>query len=84
MEEMKKVRYIGVYNYVKNDLHLRKMVEFDGNIDVVRKSISEHIENNDTDPSNYHISVYECYNWGDQNGHDLPIKISEESYQNEH
>jgi hypothetical protein len=74
-----KTRYIGIYNYTKNDLPLTKMIEFDHDKAVVEHAIKEHCQNTENSLDNYHISEYECNDWSNTDSHDLPIKVSEQT-----
>jgi hypothetical protein len=69
-------RYVGVLNYTNNRLPITKMVAFEHDIDAAKTAIDEHASDNNIDLlKNYHIAVYECEDWGDQNGNDIPVKI---------
>jgi len=70
-----KQRYVGIYNYEKNSLPMIKMVAFEHSLDAAISIIHEHANDNGNSFADYHISVYGCEEWDDQNRHDLPVKV---------
>ena len=53
-------RFIGIYNYKKNDLPLTHMIAFEHTIEAVRVAIEEHVAAHQTQLSEYHIAEYVC------------------------
>ena len=56
---MKSYKYIGIYNYLRDDLPITKMIgEMEDDIEEVIKTLKEHSEYRQTSFSQYHISEY--------------------------
>lgn len=70
-----KQRYVGIYNYEKNSLPMTKMVAFEQSLEAAVTVVREHANDNNHSSADYHIAIYECEEWGDQNTEDLPVKI---------
>ena len=68
-------KYIGIYNYMKNELPITKMVSFGQDIDTVKDEIKEHAKSTNTLLTDYHISEYSCV-W-DASDDSLPTKINQ-------
>ncbi len=52
-------RFVGVYNYFKDDLPITKMIAFDENEEVVTQALVDHSEENQKSFECYHIAEYE-------------------------
>jgi len=69
-------RYAGVFNYMQDKLPMTNMIAFEHIIEEAECIIREHANMFKKNVSkDYHIAVYECENWGDQDGNDIPTKI---------
>lgn len=68
-------KYIGIYNYMKNELPITKMVSFGDDIDTVKNDIKEQAKSTNTLLSDYHISEYSCV-W-DVSDDSLPTKVQQ-------
>lgn len=71
-------RYIGIYNYSKDEIPITKMVSFGDDKEIVRQEIEFHSQINQIPHSDYHISEYRCESW-DIEHPSIPEKKNEET-----
>ena len=68
-------RFIGVYNYFKEDLPFTKMVAFDEDVNVVTQALVEHSEENQKSFECYHVAEYES-DWNEKAPNMVsPVKV---------